>query len=985
MPKRRQARESGGPEGRSERPATGHGQPRTVIEVTTAAFLSSLAEYAGSRPFTPEAVPWRIAHVMPQDPTAATPASTDPDLHGRTVWVIDTLSRVYQLFHALPEMASPEGTPVSAVFGFARDLLDIIEKKRPDYLLCGLDAPGPTFRHERFADYKATRAEMPADLVPQIPLIRRLLEVMGIPCLEKPGFEADDLLATVAVRTVAAGGDCIIATSDKDARQLLGEHVRLLNLRNNALLGPDELLADWGIRPDQVVDFLSLVGDAVDNVPGVPGIGPKIASELLVTHGTLDRLLEHVDEVSGVKRRENLRLHADTARRGRELIRLDACVPIEIPWQAGLCHAPDAERLADFLREMGFKSLLAKVLQSVPARSTAAKAATEKRKASPTLFDLDGDGSETQAGPVEPADEAEAARVVAQLRSAASVAVCCVPATRDGGGAAILSPAAGIAMVAGDTAVWVSAERLAGSAAIRGLLADASVAKTGHDLKRQTVSLRAVGVELAGRSFDTMLAAYLLDAGERNLGLSEVALRHGVDPATVAPAAGIDRPATPVEAVAACRVVAGLAARLPAALEEAGLDGLFTDLEMPLAGVLADMEYRGVRIDCGTLATLSAEYATRLTALEAELHQLAGHEFAVASPLQVRAVLFDELKLPVVKRTKTGASTDAEVLEELAPLHPLPALLLEHRKYAKLKSTYLDSLPGLVEPATGRIHTTFNQTVTATGRLSSSDPNLQNIPIRTAEGQQIRAAFLPGEPGWRFIAADYSQIELRILAHLSGDARMRSAFAGGEDIHTSTAAAVFAVEPAAVTSAMRRTAKAVNFGILYGQSSFGLAKSLGIPQAEAAAFIEAYFASFAGAEAFMDDVLDCCRRDGCVTTMLGRRRAITGVRDRAGRRNAAGVFALSLPERTAVNTVVQGSAADLIKLAMLAVDRRLKAAGTRAALVLQIHDELLLESPAAEAERVREIVVAEMRQAMHLSVPLDVSVHEGATWAECEK
>ncbi|MFM9197689.1 MAG: DNA polymerase, partial [Planctomycetia bacterium] len=483
---------------------------------------------------------------------------------------------------------------------------------------------------------------------------------------------------------------------------------------------------------------------------------------------------------------------------------------------------------------------------------------------------------------------------------------------------------------------------------------------------------------LAGAAFDTMLAAYLLEAGERNLGLAEVSLRHGIDPDVVAAAlqsAGgevLDEPTTAAQDVAACRIGRDLAVRVPAALAEAGLSGLFADVEMPLAGVLAGMEQRGVRIDGGVLTALSAEYAGKLATLEADIHRLAGHPFAIASPLQVRAVLFEELGLPVVKRTKTGPSTDAEVLEELAPLHPLPALLLEHRKYAKLKSTYVDSLPTLVEPTTGRIHTSFNQTVTATGRLSSSDPNLQNIPIRTVEGQQIRAAFLPREPGWRFIAADYSQIELRILAHLSGDEAMRRAFAAGEDIHASTAAAVFGVEPAAVTAAMRRTAKAVNFGILYGQSSFGLAKSLGIPQTEAAAFIAAYFRSFAGAEAFMDDVLDRCRHDGQVTTMLGRRRAIAGVRDRAGRRSAAGVFALSLPERTAINTVVQGSAADLIKLAMLGVARRLEAMAARAALVLQIHDELLLEAPAAETEAVKQLVVRELLAALPLDVPLEV-------------
>jgi DNA polymerase-1 len=945
---------------------------------------------------------------MPTDTaSSSTPA---PDLHGKTVWAIDTLSRVYQLFHALPEMASPDGTPVSAVFGFTRDLLDIIEKKKPDYLLCAIDAPGPTFRHKLFEAYKGTRAEMPADLVPQIPLIRRLLDVMGIPYLEQAGFEADDLLATLAVRTVAAGGDCVIATSDKDARQLLGDHVRLLNLRNNVIFGPEELLVDWGIRPDQVVDFLSLVGDAVDNVPGVPGIGPKIASELLKTHGTLDHLLEHADDVAGAKRRENLRLHADTARAGRELIRLDTAVPVAIPWEAGVRHAPDAAALADFLREMGFKSLLSKVLQSVPTRVASAPAAAVRRQSGPTLFDLDGTGTEPAAAghpggdgsaaggrgsPVpqapleEPTDEVALETVVARLRATAPIAICCVRGAGTDGRVTSMSPPAGLALATGEVAAWATAGQLAVSPSLRGLLADPAVPKTGHDLKRHSLSLRTVGVELAGCAFDTMLAAYLLDAGERNLGLAEVSLRHGIDIGTVATGGGdgaaLDDPTNAAQAVAVCRIGRELAARLPAALAEAGLDRLFTELEMPLAAVLAAMEYRGVRIDLATLASLSTEYADRLTALEQEIHGLAGHPFAIASPLQVRAVLFDELGLPVVKRTKTGPSTDAEVLEELASLHPLPALLLEHRKYAKLKSTYVDSLPALVDPTTGRIHTSFNQTVTATGRLSSSDPNLQNIPTRTAEGQQIRAAFLPREPGWRFIAADYSQIELRILAHLSGDEAMRRAFAAGEDIHTSTAAAVFGIETTAVTSAMRRTAKAVNFGILYGQSSFGLAKALGIPQGEAAAFIAAYFRSFAGAAAFMDEVLDRCRRDGCVTTMLGRRRAITGVRDHAGRRTAAGVFALSLPERTAINTVVQGSAADLIKLAMLGVDRSLRAMATQANIVLQIHDELLLEAPAPEAETVKQLVVHEMQRAMTLDVPLDVSVHEGRTWAECEK
>jgi DNA polymerase-1 len=915
--------------------------------------------------------------------TATAAPAPDPDLHGKTVWAIDTLSRAYQLFHALPEMTARDGTPVSVVFGFTRDLLDIVEKRRPDYLLCAMDPPGPTFRHEKFTAYKANRAEMPADLVPQIPLVRRLLEVFGIPCLEVAGFEADDVLATLAARTVAAGGGCTIATSDKDARQLLGPQVRLFNLRTGASLGPDELLAEWGIRPDQVVDFLALVGDAVDNVPGVPGIGPKIAAELLQKHGTLEGVLANVEAVSGAKRKENLRAHGGTARAGRELVALETAVPLDIPWDAGALHAPDAEALAELCRECGFRSLLDRVVQA--GGRGAAPAPVAKPRSAGTLFDLDGDEPASPAAvqPLtvhEPGDDAAIAAAVARLRSAGPLAIC---VSRPAAGGLLARPA-GIALATGDDAFWFDAAALAGRDDLRRLLADPAVAKHGHDLKRQDVALRTLGITLAGCAFDTLLAAYLLEAGERNLGLVETAIRHGVPGVDPAAAAALEHPAAAAHAARHCGLVQGLAARLPEKLAAEGLADLCATVELPLATVLADMEFRGVRIDAPALAALSTEYAARLATLEAEIHALAGRAFAIASPVQLRAVLFDELGLPVVKRGKTGPSTDAEVLEQLAPMHPLPEKLHEHRRYAKLKSTNVHALPALVEPGTGRIHTSFNQTVTATGRLSSSDPNLQNIPIRTAEGRQIRAAFLPGEAGWRFVAADYSQIELRILAHLSGDAAMRAAFAAGEDIHARTAAAVCGAAAADVTPAMRRVAKAVNFGILYGQSAFGLAKALGIPQPEAAEFIAGYFRVFAGAAAFMDEVLDRCRRDGHVTTMLGRRRAIAGVRDRERRRTAAGVLALTLPEREAVNTVVQGSAADLIKLAMLRVAARLRAERRRAALVLQIHDELLIESPPEEVADVERIVATEMSEAMKLSVPVEVSVHSGGTWAECE-
>jgi len=912
----------------------------------------------------------------------ATPSGTtaDPDLTGQTVFALDLLSRVYQLFHALPEMTAPDGTPVSVVFGLARDLLDLVPARRPDFVVCAMDAAGPTFRHESYADYKANRAEMPADLVPQIPLVRRLLETLAIPCLERAGFEADDLLATLATRTVAAGGSCLIATSDKDARQLLGERVRLYNLRTNAPFGPDDLRAEWGIEPGQVVDFLSLVGDPVDNVPGVPGVGPKTAGELLRSFGTLDALLARVAEVPQPKRRANLAAHAAAARRARELIRLETAVPIEIPWAAARRHEPDPAPLAELFRALGFRSLLARVAAAHPGPQGPPPTA---------IATTPGDrGPPLPAGgtPEATADGTLAADPETFLASPGGGPLS-ITATWPPQPTPFGAPT-GVALMTAEGSCWIPADVAAADERLGGLLADPAVPKQGHDLKRQGLALRRLGLTLRGAGFDTHLAAYLLEAGERNLGLVETARRHGLDVGACLgagiEATAVDTPHEPAAGIAHCRIVAALCRLLPERLEAEGLSRLFSAVELPLAGVLAEMEWRGVRIDPDRLAELSADYAARLTALETEIHALAGGSFAIASPLQLRAVLFDELGLPVVKRTKTGPSTDAEVLEELAPLHPLPAKLLEHRKYAKLKSTYVDALPALVDPGTGRVHTTFNQTVTATGRLSSSDPNLQNIPTRTAEGQEIRAAFLPGEPGWRFVAADYSQIELRILAHLSGDAAMRAAFLAGEDIHARTAAAVCGVPSAEVTPAMRRIAKAVNFGILYGQSPFGLAKALGIPQGEAAEFIAGYFAAFSGAAAFMDDVLDRCRREGHVTTMLGRRRVIAGVRERAKRHTATGAMALTLPEREAVNTVVQGSAADMIKLAMLRVDGRLRAEGRRAALVLQIHDELLLEAPPDEVADVERLVVEEMEAALPLAVPVEVSVQAGSTWAECE-
>ncbi len=923
-------------------------------------------------------------------------SQNDVDLSGQTVWVIDLFSRVYQLFHALPELSSPEGMPVSVVFGLTRDLIDITEKKKPNYLFCGSDTPEPTFRHKQFEAYKATRSEMPADLVPQLPLVKKLLEVFGVPCLELAGYEADDVLATLAVQTVAAGGECTLVTSDKDARQLLGPHVRLLNLRNNAFVGEAELLADWGIRPDQVVDYLSLVGDAVDNVPGIPGIGPKIASSLLQQFGTLEEILSRCDEVKGKKRQENIALHGDTARQGRSLIQLELNTPIQISWESAVVQRPDPEPLTQFLQELGFKTLVKKVQSLSGGKTTVAKPSKTSGQGLLALGDESQGEHARYPAPVLPAKDSAVTSAVKKLRESLSSGGCLIVSVTESavrgrskaGEPPVWPEVTGLTLLAltdsgTQASVWFSAKQITSSDAIRKILSDSRVPKVGYDLKRQIVALSRLGIDLIGLHFDPLIAGHLLDAGQRNQGLSDLLDRFAdVDSSGTQVQ---DVPQTAEQAASSCHGVASLVDVLSEEIKTGGFGSLFSDVELPLAEVLSGMESRGVRVDTKLLSGLSDDYTSKIKILEKEAHELAGHAFSLSSPLQVRTVLFEEQGLPVVKRTKTGPSTDAEVLEELAPLHELPAKLLQHRKYSKLKSTYVDALPFLVDPRTSRIHTTFNQTVTATGRLSSSDPNLQNIPIRTAEGQQIRSAFQPAEEGWHFLAADYSQIELRILAHLSGDAAMLEAFRNKEDIHTRTAAAVFEVETEEVTSEMRRTAKAVNFGILYGQSAFGLAKSLGISQPEAAEFIASYFEKFAGASKFIDEVLDRCRAERGVATMLGRRRAIDGVRDHEGRRGAGGVFALSLPERTAVNTVVQGSAADLIKLAMLKVARRLVSDKLSSFLVLQIHDELLFEYPRAESEPLQALVVHEMGSAMDLEVPLEVSVQTGSTWADCEK
>jgi DNA polymerase I len=893
------------------------------------------------------------------------------------VYAIDSHSLIYQVFHALPEMSGPNGQPVGAIHGFIRDIVDLLEKQKPDYLLCAFDFSGDTFRHKIFPGYKQQRDEMPLDLQLQIPNIRRLLAAMNIPILELDQYEADDILATIARECDERDWDLFVVTADKDCRQLISPRVKIYNIRKQEVFDEQRLAEEWGITPEQVVDFQSLVGDSVDNVPGVPLIGPKIARELIAQYGTLDAVLEHAGEVKGQKRRENLMNFQEQARMSRELVQLDRQTPIEIDWDAARVSGVNRQAVEELVREFGFRRL-GEVLAGL---STAAE---------PTDWKADYRTIAT------PEDLDELVRTLARQPwlSVDTETTSTFPRHADlvgysfcwGAGKAVYIP---VQAPPGEPQLPAALVR----DKLRGVLEDPSIKKLGQNLKYDIIVLRGVGIHLRGVAFDTMVADYLLEPGERNHNLDDLAMKLlNHKNISIAALIGSGKNQRRMDEVAVSLVTdyaaedADVAWRLKEILErrldEEGLRPLFETLEMPLIEVLAEMEFHGIKIDVERLRGMSEQFASQIAELQRDIHQIAGREFNIDSRLQLAKILFEERKLPITKRTRTGPSTDVEVLEELAKVDPLPAKIIEYRQFAKLKSTYVDALPQLVHPVTGRVHTSFKQDVAATGRLSSKDPNLQNIPIRTETGRKIRSAFIPGEVGWKLLTADYSQIELRVLAHFSGDETLCRAFAEGEDIHTLVASQVYGVPRVEVTKEQRRSAKAINFGVIYGQSSFGLANSLDIETTAAADFIEAYFTRYPGVDTFFEKLLAEAIDKGYVSTISGRRRPVSGIRskdERGDRRQR------NLPERIAINTVIQGSAADLIKQAMLNVAARLRREGLAARLLLQIHDELVFEAPEKELPALATLAMEEMvRAGEGLCVALGVDVKTGANWAECE-
>lgn len=912
-----------------------------------------------------------------QRPSPAAPPRPDrplqaPAAEDGAVYVIDAHSLIYQVYFAVGQMTSPTGQPVNAVFGFMRDILDIIEKRKPGYLVCTFDRSEITFRNELFAGYKAHRDPMPDDLRSQIPLIQDLLRSLDIPVMDIANFEADDIMATIAGEVDARGGRCFLVTTDKDCRQLITDNVKLYNIRKNRVYDETALLNDWGIRPDQVVDFQAMVGDSVDNVPGIPSIGPKTARKFLEEFGSLEGLIAGVDRLKSLKQREKIVANVDVARLSRDLVRLDNQVPLETDWEQARIGNFDVEQALELCNELGFRSLATRI-SGLPAARAPETWETDYR----LLVDPDElrelvehlkslawfsiDTETTDANPV-------AAELVGFSFAWQTGSACYVPVSAPPGQPQMDRP----------TALEI----------IRPLLEDPQTGKIGQNLKYDLIVLRNAGINLAGPLFDTMVADYLLDPGQRNHGIDDLALRYfnhrNIRIRELTGSGAGQRLMNEVDVNRVCDYAAEdadvpfrLFAVLRERLQQAGLVELFETLEMPLVRVLAEMEFTGIRVDTGLLETLSGKFGKQIELLEQQIHELAGEPFNIDSPRQLATILFDRLGLPVIRKTATGRSTAVEVLETLAEQHELPARIIEYRQFAKLRSTYTDALIRLINQDTGRVHTSFMQDVAATGRLSSKDPNLQNIPIRTETGREIRTAFVPDPPDWTLLSADYSQIELRMLAHFSEDPTLGDAFREGRDIHAAVAADINGVAMDDVTPDQRRAAKGVNFGIIYGQTAFGLARALGIDKEQAAEFIDAYFARYPRVEEFTRQVLADAHRDGYVTTILGRRRRIEGVRDPDQLRS---LRFPNFPERTAVNTVIQGSAADLIKLAMIHLQQQIAGQGLLARLLLQIHDELVFEVEPSKTGEFAEIVAREMVSAVPLRVPLQVDVEIGKNW-----
>ncbi|MDR3090275.1 MAG: DNA polymerase I [Desulfobulbaceae bacterium] len=888
----------------------------------------------------------------------------------KTAYLIDGSAYIYRAFYAVAPLTTQAGLPTQAVFGFISIVRRILREKEPKFLAVAFDSRGKVFRHDMYKEYKANRPPMPEDLACQIPHIHEFVAAEHILCLRQEGVEADDLLASAALFLRQSGLNVVIVSGDKDLLQLVGDGVTVWEPMKNIVYDAQAVSDKYQVPPEKLLDTFALIGDASDNVPGVPGVGPKTAAKLIAEYGSLDGIFHNIDSMKPSKNKDRLAENRDQALLSRQLIRLKTDAPTPRDLDAYARREADAARLNVLFAQLEFHSLTTEIKAETQPVNTAKFALVRNESQLAALLLALQDEKIFAIDTETDSLEARTARLVGLSLAVADGRCWYIPVGHRAADGSLLPD---------------QIDKNTAREALRPLLSENDALKIGHNLKFDyTVLASAWHIKLAQPLFDTMIAAHLLEIGGRSLKLddltaslgfrltsfAEVTRNDGRPDAFVHTSLDAARDYACEDVFAAWRLYLDYAPQLA----NSGLDRLMRDVEMPLVPVLAAMEMRGIRVDAAHLALLTGEFHGKLRLLQEEIHRLAGREINIMSPKQLGEILFEELKLPHGKKTKTGYSTDVSVLEKLAVYHPLPGKILEYRTVSKLLATYVEKLADSRDPKTSRVHTSFNQAVTATGRLSSTNPNLQNIPIRSEEGNRIRRAFVP-EPGMIFLAADYSQIDLRVLAHYSKDAALCRAFAQGEDIHSRTAVEIFGVAPLMVSGDMRRVAKSINFGIVYGMSSFGLANQLNIGRKEAQKFIDRYFQHYQGVERFMREIVEQARRDGFATTLFGRRRRLPDI-------NSKNKNVREFAERTAINTPIQGTAAEIIKVAMIKVEHELAARAIPARLLLQIHDELVFELEERHLAEARAVLRQVMEEAVPLAVPLAVHIVQGDSLAK---
>ncbi len=913
-----------------------------------------------------------IVEIIYLKPTSMT------DENKKRLILVDGSSFLFRAYHAIPPLTNEEGMPTNAIYGVANMLRKLMADHKTDYFTVVFDAPGPTFRNELYDEYKAHRPPMPEDLKVQIEPLHELIRAMGLPLIIEPDVEADDVIGVLAQQAASQCFDVIISTGDKDMAQLVTDKITLENTMSNTRLDIDGVQEKFGVQPEQIIDYLALMGDASDNIPGVPKVGPKTAAKWLKEYGTLDNLIENADKIKG-KIGENLRNHLETLPLAKQLTTIKCDLPLRYSLEDLKCRPVDKQALAKLLQKFGFSSWL-KQLQDDGGRQAEAEQPPENN------IETDYQTILTQEQLDEWLKKLEAAELFALDTETTSLdysqaEVVGLSFAVEAGKAAYLP----LAHDYPDVPEQLVREDVLKQ--FKALLEDTSQAKLGQNLKYDANVLANHGIELQGIAHDTMLESYVYNSTATKHNMDDLAKKYlGLETIHYEDVAGkgakqIGFQEVPLEQAApyaaedadiTLRLHQVLSAKLA---QQPKLEKLYRDIEMPLVPVLSSMERTGVLIDRDMLAQQSMELSSKINSIEQHAHELAGQAFNLGSPKQIQEILYDKLKLPVLKKTPKGQpSTNESVLQELALDYPLPKLILEYRSLSKLKSTYTDKLPAQINPKTGRVHTSYHQAVTATGRLSSSDPNLQNIPIRSEEGRKIRQAFI-APAGYKVVAADYSQIELRIMAHLSGDEGLLSAFSQGVDIHSATAAEVFAVPLEQVTTELRRSAKAINFGLIYGMSAFGLGQQLGLPRNQAQEYIDLYFERYPGVKEYMDSIREKAKQQGYVETLFGRRLYLPEIKSRnAARRQYA--------ERTAINAPMQGTAADIIKRAMIATEHWLRQEQPDIKMIMQVHDELVFEIAEEQLDDAIAIIRDKMSSAAELDVPLVVDIGVGNNWDE---